>query len=130
MHNPIEEWVEISEYDLLTAKAMLDSGRYLYVAFMCQQALEKLLKAYYAFVRNELPPRTHNLLYLIDILKLIPETDALSFLAVLNQFYIETRYPGERLALARTLDSKKSKEFMEKTQELWSWLRNQLPSNK
>ena len=34
-------WLDIAEYDLETARAMYISGRYLYVAFMCQQAVEK-----------------------------------------------------------------------------------------
>ena len=34
-------WHEVAAYDLETAKAMFESGRYLYVAFMCQQAIEK-----------------------------------------------------------------------------------------
>lgn len=37
-------WEEIATYDLETAEAMLASGRYLYVVFMCQQAIEKLMK--------------------------------------------------------------------------------------
>ncbi|MGC9352319.1 MAG: HEPN domain-containing protein [Mariniphaga sp.] len=39
--------MELSDYDFETAKAMLETGRYLYVGFMCHQTLEKLLKAYY-----------------------------------------------------------------------------------
>lgn len=41
----VEYWLDIADYDLETAKSMLTSGRYLYVVFMCQQAIEKLLKA-------------------------------------------------------------------------------------
>ena len=39
-----EHWLDIAQYDLETAKSMLLSGRWLYVAFMCQQAAEKLSK--------------------------------------------------------------------------------------
>ena len=41
----INEWISIDLYDLETAQAMFNTGRYLYVVFMCQQAIEKLLKA-------------------------------------------------------------------------------------
>ena len=37
-------WLDAAEYDIVTAESMLNSGRYLYVVFMCQQALEKLAK--------------------------------------------------------------------------------------
>jgi HEPN domain-containing protein len=63
--NPNEKyayWEDIAEYDLKTAEAMYQSGRYLYVVFMCQQAIEKLVKGLYVFKLNEEPPRTHNIL--------------------------------------------------------------------
>jgi HEPN domain-containing protein len=33
----VNHWIERSQYDLDTAKVMLDTGRYLYVAYMCQR---------------------------------------------------------------------------------------------
>ena len=37
-------WIELADYDIATAKAMLQTGRYLYVGFMGQQTIEKALK--------------------------------------------------------------------------------------
>jgi HEPN domain-containing protein len=37
----INYWLDIAGYDLDTAKAMLETGRYLYVGFMCHQVIEK-----------------------------------------------------------------------------------------
>ena len=34
----VNYWVELSDYDLETADAMLQTKRYLYVGFMCHQA--------------------------------------------------------------------------------------------
>jgi HEPN domain-containing protein len=36
-------WDDMAEYDLETARAMQSTGRYLYVGFMCHQAVEKKL---------------------------------------------------------------------------------------
>lgn len=41
----IDYWADLSSYDLDTAKSMLESKKYLYVGFMCHQAVEKILKA-------------------------------------------------------------------------------------
>ena len=41
----VSYWLDLAEYDLDTAKAMLKSRRYLYVGFMCHQVIEKALKA-------------------------------------------------------------------------------------
>jgi len=43
MNAKVLYWIEISDYDLDTAEAMLESKRYLYVGFMCHQAIEKQL---------------------------------------------------------------------------------------
>lgn len=42
----VKYWLELSEYDLETAFAMLNSRRYLYVGFMCHQTIEKIFKAW------------------------------------------------------------------------------------
>ena len=45
MDDKVIYWVEMSDYDIETADAMLATGRYLYVGFMCHQTIEKILKA-------------------------------------------------------------------------------------
>ncbi|MFA1819582.1 HEPN domain-containing protein [Virgibacillus oceani] len=41
-----EHWKDIAKYDLDTAEAMYQTGRYLYVVFMCQQAIENSPKVF------------------------------------------------------------------------------------
>jgi HEPN domain-containing protein len=62
----IKNWLDLSKYDYVTAKAMLNSRRYLYVAFTCQQSIEKMLKAIFCTKKNETPPYTHNLIKMAD----------------------------------------------------------------
>ena len=126
MKKTIQEWLEISEYDLNTAQAMFEAKRYLYVAFMCQQAVEKILKAVYIHQKNGLPPRTHNLLYIVDILKLDIDEKKKASLARLNQFYLESRYPGDRVKLARAVDFKTAKSLLKDTKEIWECLKQKL----
>jgi HEPN domain-containing protein len=38
------KWLKHGNEDLKSAEVMLSNGRYSYVAFMCQQAIEKLAK--------------------------------------------------------------------------------------
>lgn len=44
-------WTDIVDYDLKTAEAMCQTGRWLYVAVMCHQVIEKTLKAYWCGTR-------------------------------------------------------------------------------
>ena len=53
MNDKVTYWIEMSDYDFDTAKAMLETKRYLYVAFMCHQTIEKMLKAYWSNVLED-----------------------------------------------------------------------------
>ena len=55
MNKRVTYWIEMSDYDFDTAEAMLRTGRYLYVGFMCHQTIEKALKAYWSLVLDEPP---------------------------------------------------------------------------
>jgi len=61
-----EYWLDIARYDLASAKAMLESRRFLYVGFLCHQVAEKCLKAYFWHTRKKEPPYSHNLLLLSE----------------------------------------------------------------
>lgn len=84
LQEKVEHWLDIAEYDLETAAAMQQSGRYLYTVFMCQQALEKLLKAIYLLQTGEEAPRTHNLIFLFGSLDLPHQADYLQTMTTLN----------------------------------------------
>ncbi len=64
MDDKIKYWLELSDYDLKTAEAMLQSKRYLYVGFMCHQAIEKIFKAFYVKLKSETAPFSHSLSFL------------------------------------------------------------------
>ncbi len=49
-HEKFEYWLDNAKYDLETAEAMLISKRWLYVVFMCQQAIENWLKGCTCFM--------------------------------------------------------------------------------
>ena len=53
MKSMTEHWLNLAEYDLETARAMLQSERYLYVTFMCHLTLEKALKGLIAEQQEE-----------------------------------------------------------------------------
>lgn len=66
MNDRAKYWIEMAEYDLDTARAMLDTRRYLYVGFMCHQTIEKTLKAYWSEKLVEPPLKIHTLLKLAN----------------------------------------------------------------
>jgi HEPN domain-containing protein len=117
-------WIERVEYDLETAKAMLQTGRYLYVGFMCQQVIEKALKAVIARGGVK-PPRIHNLARLAELAGILEQMseEQLSVLDSLEPMHIEGRYPGDSDHLARTLNTERCTLMLAQTEELCKWIR-------
>ena len=124
----IEYWLELAEYDLDTARAMLDSKRFLYVGFMCHQSIEKILKAYWQRSLGTMPPKTHNLAYLIEKVNLhsvIPASmnDIIDELDPLN---IQCRYPEYKDQINRIMNAEYSRKILLSTIEIFSWLKQKL----
>ena len=123
MDKIVEHWVERSKYDLDTAKAMLDTGRYLYVSYMCQQAIEKILKAIIAQQGKENFP-IHNLNRLAEISLINSElnSEQFDFLAELTPYNIEARYGDYKESLSEIINDKKAQKVYKKTLEIHEWL--------
>ena len=124
------QWLERALYDLETAAALLQSKRYLYVAFMCQQTIEKLLKAYIS-AQGAAPPLVHNLVRLADRaqLRTVLSPAHQLLLADLNPYYIKARYGEYKEALAKVCTAEKAAYFLRGTEEVTQWLRSQPPLN-
>lgn len=117
-----EQWAEQAQYDIETARAMFDSGRFLYVLFCCQQAVEKLLKGLIAKRTNEFPPRLHNLMRLAEHAGLELETDGVVLMRELSGYYIQTRYPEEIEKISRGISRELARDILTKTEDATQWL--------
>jgi len=122
MADAAEKWAAQSLYDIETAKAMLDAGRYLYVLFCCQQAVEKMLKALIAKRTRELPPRLHNLMRLAEVASLTIPEDTAHLFRRLTDFYIASRYPEELEAATWNVDASQVQQTYVATEEVLRWL--------
>lgn len=93
----LRQWLRKADGDLRVAEKLADAPEdYDAVAFHCQQAAEKYLKARLA-VTGEIPPRTHNLLQLLTKLNNIEvfSNDEIEMAKLLTPFGVAIRYPGE-----------------------------------
>lgn len=128
MEKNVAYWTDIAEYDLDTAQAMLDTGRYLYVGFMCHQVIEKMLKAYWSQVLEEPPLKIHNLSRLAEISGLDQEMskEQKLFIDVLDPLNIEARYPSYKEKLASRFSKNICNELLNRTKELSRWIKNKL----
>ena len=125
MQDRIKYWIELSDYDLETANAMLKTKRYLYVGFMCHQVIEKILKAVYSKQKNEIPPYTHNLSFLAKTTNLLNgmSEEQIVFLDMLEPLNIDSRYPEYKQEINRYFDENMCFSIFQKTKELQSWIK-------
>jgi HEPN domain-containing protein len=92
-----EYWLNYSNEDLETAAAMFKSGRWIYVLFCCQQALEKLVKGLYLLYLDDNIPKIHNINSIFDRFsdKITADIDERwrNLFDRLTNFYLSGRYP-------------------------------------
>lgn len=121
-------WLGIADYDLDTAEAMYQTKRWLYVAFMCHQVIEKTLKAFWCGTQPDDPPYTHNLKRLAEggglYGRMTP--DQRSFIETITSYNIESRYPDDRTELAHTLTPQACRHFIDETKQLQQWIKDEL----
>lgn len=98
----IKEWIEKADHDLGSAKII-----YIHlpdyfdtIAFHCQQAVEKYIKAILVFHRIEFQ-RSHDLVYLLELLSRQIEIDEIKFRKAftLNNYAVQIRYPNKNVKL-------------------------------
>ncbi len=121
-------WVVKAENDLLDADNNLRSDRVPYdtVCFHCQQAAEKMLKAFLAF-HGVPPPRTHDLLMLLeDILARVPLAERLrEGLSILTPYAVSARYPDDEGDMPTLADAQEARQY---AQHVLDWLAEQAPN--
>ncbi len=125
----VEYWVEMADYDLITAKSMLISKRYLYVGFMCHQTIEKILKATFVYKNPEKqPPYIHNLSKLAKESELYIELtdEQMDLIDTLEPLNIEARYPSTKDALLLSLTEERCNKIIEETEALYLWIKQKL----
>ena len=121
-------WLDIADYDLDTAEAMYQTGRWLYVAFMCHQVIEKTLKAYWCGTQPEAPPYTHSHTRLAGGSGLyeLMNDEQRDFLDLITNYNIEARYPENKEELARTLTDEFCRQMIDETKKLQQWIKDKL----
>jgi HEPN domain-containing protein len=117
------KWLDRVAYDMDTAKAMLQTGRLIYAIFMCQQSLEKCLKALLAYENKEIVP-IHNLRRLAEQATVIQELNdsTLVKLDFLSNYYINARYKEDLHQLSKGINESVVRDFIQFSEGLIAWL--------
>lgn len=131
-------WEEYAQYDIDTAVAMFDAGRYLYAAFMCQQAIEKIVKGIFVLYTGEEPVKTHNIALVFNSLcdrdefyNLVTDKNFnkckeryMPLFVRLLAFYISARYPAYKEKLTSILAREEAQEIITEAKEAFKWVQS------
>jgi HEPN domain-containing protein len=118
-----KEWILQAEYDMETADIMFSSGRYFYAVFMCHLAIEKALKGIFLLKLGEIPPKTHNLIYLLNMINIKPDEYIRGIITRLNETNIVTRYPDDLKSLQKDYSRDVVANIMKRSKEAFEWIK-------
>jgi len=121
----IKYWVDSSEEDFETMKAMYESKRYSWSMFVGHLMIEKLLKALYVKVNNTFPPLIHNLLRLAEKCDLNLNEEQRLFIVTVTAFNINARYDDYKMTFQKTCTPEFSATWIDKLKNQRLWIKGQ-----
>lgn len=90
---------------------------------MCHLSIEKILKAIYSEKLEQIPPRTHSLIRLLDLCEISLPKSILDFIKEISDKSVPTRYPEDLADINRQLTIISTKRILNKTKGVLEWLK-------
>lgn len=119
----INYWKKSSDEDFAAAESLLEKGHLRHSLFFAHLAIEKALKAHVTKEINDVPPRIHNLIRLVEIACLKLNQQQQEFLREFGVYQLQGRYPDSEQI---SLDEDTVRTEISKAEEMIKWLINQL----
>lgn len=122
MREEVRIWWKQAEADFESAKANFSIKKYYIVVFLCQQCIEKGLKACFIKLKKTNPGTTHSLIYLATEVSL--PKNFFKFLRRTTPQFVNTRYPDAAYGIPSELyDEEIAEEYLKETGEVMKWLK-------
>lgn len=115
------DWIYHASLDMMAAEVLAPEPKLYYTAaFHCQQCIEKALKGYLLFKSRKLLDG-HNLTWLCKQAAMMDSSFVqwLDESAVLNRYYIETRYPAD---IPLEIDEETMKSLLRMSNEMMDFI--------
>ena len=119
------EWLKQADYDIDTAEYMFAGGKFFYAVFMCHLSIEKAIKGLYQQRLKEIPPKTHNLVYLLKKIDIKPTETTGKFSVKLNEASVATRYPEDIEKQQGQYTKDAAKKIIAESREALKWIKGQ-----
>ena len=124
----ISHWVHQSKDDWEAAELLFAGRKYLHSLFFAHLSIEKACKAHWINSNeSNIPPKTHNLIFLLAPTAIGLEDHQKEFLLEFNRFQIEGRYPELISKLQQTCTAPFTQNKLNEANVLHLWLLSKLP---
>jgi len=102
-----------------SAKVLFEKSRIVHSLFFCHLAIEKALKALVIKATADIPPKTHNLIRLLEFSTISHENEFVDFLGEMMEFQLEGRYPS----LGKPeISMEKAQKYIQGAEDKVKWL--------
>ncbi len=136
-------WEMISDYDMETAKAMLEAKRWMYVASICYSSVERLIKGLIVFQTRKEAPKSDNLIFLMNRLadnQTFAATEAgqrfkadrskyLDLIIDITYYHINDYPFSYQKIMDRFIEEDTAREVFKKAETVVSWLKSYAPED-
>ncbi len=113
-------------YKVVTPREDLREGKPLdAVVFMSHLSIEKALKGLYQEKLGTIPPKVHNLLYLIEAVGITLPDDLYQLVFALNRASVPTRYPEDLDQMHKDYPKQKTEKLLVQSKEVLKWLKKE-----
>ena len=119
----IEYWISTADNDLDTAELLLNNNKILFGLFLCHLCIEKAIKAHVVRCTGNVPPKSHNLSFLLEKTDLELDDSQFTLCDTLMYYHLEGRYPEH---YPKTPALEKSIELLNQSKILFQWLKAKL----
>jgi|YNPNPStandDraft_1061719.scaffolds.fasta_scaffold62567_3 HEPN domain-containing protein len=121
----IDIWVQQAAHDLEAAEKNLRMSIYDYCLIGCEQAVEKILKAFYLKITGKEPPHIHVLEELVEKVDL--QNELADLIVELDDYYFLVRYPGFSDEVPyQQCSEEDAKSGLEKTKKIFNIIQQKL----
>jgi HEPN domain-containing protein len=128
MDRAVAGWVPLAKRDMRSARVLLENDDPENALFLCQQAIEKALKAHVQMTTDETPPRIHHLLRLAKVAGVWRDLDAeaQNTLIQVNPYVTVARYTLENRSAGVLVSADRAQEPVRRSEEVVAWLLSRL----
>lgn len=125
----ISYWQENAKQKVGVMDALYKSKKYSDCLFFGHLTLECILKAFVVESTKENAPKIHNLARLVELTDLELSTEEIKFLAKVNEFNMEARYPDVKFAFYKMCNKKFTDAYYKGIKAIYKKLCQNLKQN-